>query len=117
MIFPSGDGINGGCFYLNLGGMGILDGASLMCLSQVDDGHLSSHYFLWTILKSGNHSYLIYELLEVTCSMENLSGNQITRGREWNRRLKRREGVESCRSWGGGERSWGKQERRDREVN
>lgn len=75
MIFPSGDGINGGYFYLNLGGTGILDGASLMCSSQVDDGHLSSYYFSWTILKIGNHSYLIYELLGVTCLMENLNGN------------------------------------------
>lgn len=69
-----------------------MDGASSMCLSQVDDGYLSSHYLSGTILKIGNHSYLIYELLEVICSMENLNGNQITLGRECNRRLKRREG-------------------------
>lgn len=104
VIFPSGDVINGGCFYLSLGGLGILDGASSMCLSQVDEGYLSSHYLSWTILKISNHSYLTYELLEVIWSMENLNGNQITLGKECNRRLKRREGgsgeLQELGRWG-----------------
>lgn len=45
MIFPSEMGSTGAVFSLIPGRTGLLDGAPLVCPSQVDYGHLSSLFF------------------------------------------------------------------------